>query len=96
MSYEKRDELTKTQCIANNICEKKYKKNVEKRLKFLKDITNEKYYQIKNIDKLQQFLNEITVNKVFINTKKINKKIRLIFKKNSNTSYLNQKSYINN
>ena len=58
-----------------------YQKNIENQLNFLKNIINEKYYQVENIDKLQQILNKIASNNAFINTKKINKEIKLTFKK---------------
>ena len=38
-------------------------------------ITNDEYYRIKNIDELQQILNEIASSKAFVNTKEINKNI---------------------
>ena len=58
---------------------KKFQKNFESESKSLKVITNDEYYRIKNIDELQQILNETTLNKAFINMKKINNDTRLIF-----------------
>ena len=41
-------------------------------------------------------MNEITLNNIFINTKKINKEIKLIFKKKFTTFYSKLKLYLNN
>ena len=58
-----------------------HRKKVENESKFLKNIINEKYYRIENIDELKQILNKIASNNTFVNTKKINKKIKSTFKK---------------
>ena len=70
-----RRELNVLQII---LVKKEQSKKFENESKISKIITNDKYYRIKNIDKLQQILNEIALNKALINTKKINKNIRLI------------------
>ena len=54
---------------------KKFRKNNENELKSSKIITNDEYYQIKNIDELQQDLNETILNKALVNMKEINNDI---------------------
>ena len=61
---------------------KKFRKNVKKKSKFLKVITNDEYYRIKNIDELRQILKRKTLNNAFINTKKLTKKFNQFLKKN--------------
>ena len=57
---------------------------------FLKIITNEKYYQIEDIDELQKVLNDEMKDKIFANDKKVNTTIRRIFNKSkSSYSYQN-------
>ena len=70
---------------------KEFRKNIENESKFSKIITNDEYYRVKNIDELRQTLKKKTLNNAFINTKKINKKIRLIFKRKSMTFYSNHR-----
>ena len=58
---------------------------------FLKVITNEKYYRIKNIDELQKILNDEIKDKIFANDKKVNTTIQRIFNKlKSSYSYQNR------
>ena len=73
------------------LVKKKFQENVENELKSSRIITNDEYYRIKNIDELQQILKEKASNNASINTKEINKRIQLIFKKKSMISYLNHK-----
>ena len=48
--------------------------------------TNDEYYRIENVNKLQKVLNDTALNKIFANTQKINYAIRRTFNK-SKTSY---------
>ena len=79
-----RRELNVLQTI---LVKRKQLKKFESESKFSKIITNDEYYRIKNIDELQQMLKEIVSNKALVNTKEINKSIRLIFQKELNISY---------
>ena len=47
LSLDKRDELTKAQCIAKNTCEKKFQKNDEDELNFSKIIINKNIIELK-------------------------------------------------
>ena len=72
---------------------KEFWKNVENESKSSKIITNDEYYRIKNIDELKQILKKKknALNNAFVNTKKINKEIRSIFKKRSMIFYSNNR-----
>ena len=68
--------------------DKNWKKVVySKYTKTSKDNSNDDYYLIDESKKLQQVLNEIASNKIFVFTKEINFNIKQIVKKRSRTSY---------
>ena len=72
---------------------RKIKKDLESRSNSSRDIINEKYYRVENIDELQQILNETTSSNALVNTKEVNKEIKSTFKKRFMTFYSKSKSY---
>ena len=51
--FDERNELTRTQRIAKHTYEENSLKKHRKRIEILKNITNNNYYRVENIDKLQ-------------------------------------------
>ena len=54
---------------------KKFQKNFKSESNFFEIITNDEYYRVKNNDELRQILKKTTSNKIFVNTKEVNKNI---------------------
>ena len=78
------------------LVEKGHQEDIESESNFLRDITNEEYYWVKNVDELQQVLNEIASSNALANTKEVNKRIKSTFKKKSTTLYSKSKTCLNN
>ena len=81
----------KLNVLQTKFMKKKFRENVEDELKFLKVITNDEYYRVKNVDELQQVLKKRVLSNALVSTKEVNEKIRSTFKKKSMTLYLSHK-----
>lgn len=77
----------KLNVLQKMVMRERQSKEFESESKFSRVITNDEYYRIKNIDELQQILNEIASSKALVNTKEVNESIRLISQRKSNTLY---------